>query len=82
MSNIKQSIKDLAYTEILVNCKVKACLNLFEPSLDEPATDPVDDWAENMAQRALQAGWSADADGRVLCPGHRHLAERPASAGD
>jgi len=75
MKNIRQSIQDLAYTEILVKCKVTACLSLFEPSLNEPATDPVDDWAEDMAQRAMQAGWSADAAGQVLCPSHRHLAD-------
>lgn len=82
MKNIKQSIQDLAYTELLIKCKVKGCLNLFEPSLDEPATDPVDDWAEKLAQRAIQAGWSADADGRVLCPSHRHLSDSPSSSHD
>lgn len=82
MKNIKQSIQDLAYTEIFVKCQVKGCLNLFEPSLDEPATEPVDDWAENMAQRAMQAGWSADANGCVLCPTHRHLADLPSSTKD
>jgi hypothetical protein len=82
MKNIKQFIQDLAYTEILIKCKVKGCLNLFEPSLDEPATDPVDDWAEKMAQRAMQTGWSADTSGRVLCPSHRHLADAPFSTKD
>ena len=77
MKKIKQALQDLAYTEILVKCKVKGCLNLFEPSLDEPATDPVDDWAEGMAQRALLAGWSADVNGQALCPIHRHLASEP-----
>jgi hypothetical protein len=60
--NIQQSLQDLAYTELLICCKVKACSNLFEPSLNEPATDPVDDWAINMALRAMHDGWSADAE--------------------
>jgi hypothetical protein len=78
MKNIQQSIQDLAYTELLVRCKVNACLNLFEPSLDEPAKDPVDDWAQTMALRAMQDGWSADSEGRVLCPAHQHLVHDPA----
>lgn len=82
MRNIKKSVQDLAYTELLVICKVRACLNLFEPSLDEPATDPVDDWAESMAERAIEAGWSADVDGRVLCPTHRHFSDLPSSIED
>jgi hypothetical protein len=82
MQTIKQSIQDLAYIEIIVSCQVKGCLELFEPSLDEPATDPVDDWAENMARRAIQAGWSADADGLVLCPSHTHLADAPSTIKD
>jgi hypothetical protein len=57
--------------ELLVTCSVEGRLSLFEPTLSEPATDPVDDWAEGMAQRAIQAGWSADPDGHVLCPAHR-----------
>ena len=53
MRNIKQTIHDLADTEILIKCRAAGCLNLFEPSLNEPATDPVDDWAEDMTERAI-----------------------------
>jgi len=82
MNSVKRHIQDLAYIELLIKCKAIGCLNLFEPSLDEPATVPVDDWAENMAERAMRAGWSAHADGRVLCPIHRHLADKPSPAND
>jgi hypothetical protein len=71
MSSIEQAIQDVAYGEIFLVCKVADCLKLFEPSLNEPATDPVDKWAEDIARRAFNAGWSVDASGRVLCPEHR-----------
>ena len=71
MSDITHAIQELAYIELLVVCKVKGCLTLFEPSLEEPATDPVDEWAADIALRAVQAGWSVHPDGRVVCPIHR-----------
>lgn len=66
-------IEDLAYTVIIVSCQTPGCLNLFEPSLDEPFTDPIDLWAAEIAVRARHAGWSTGADGSVHCPAHGGL---------
>jgi len=66
-------IEDLAFTVILVSCQAPACQNIFEPSLIEPFTDPIELWAVDIAVRARQAGWSAGADGAVHCPAHGEL---------
>jgi len=66
-------IEDLAFTVILVSCHTPACQNIFEPSLIEPFTDPIEQWAVDIAVRARQAGWSAGADGTVHCPAHGEL---------
>lgn len=66
-------IEDLAYTVILISCQTVGCPNMFEPSLNEPFTDPIDLWAVDMAVRARQAGWSTGADGSVHCPAHGEL---------
>ncbi|ANH68025.1 hypothetical protein [Mitsuaria sp. 7] len=64
------AVANLAYCELLITCQVGGCRGLFQPTLDERATDPVEEWAATMAERARQAGWSVSVDGRVLCPGH------------
>jgi len=66
-------IEDLAYTVIIVRCQTPGCLNMFEPSLDEPFTHPIDSWATEIAVRARQAGWINGADGSVHCPAHGEL---------
>jgi len=81
MNSIEEAIREVTYVEILVTCKAAGCLKLFEPSLKEPAADPVDKWAEDMARRAFNAGWSADTSGRVLCPEHRDTVGPPSSPG-
>ena len=73
MSNFERAIEDHAYVQVIINCSVGGCLTLFEPSLDEPFTDPIDEWAKEMAKRAVDAGWAADTSGKVLCPKHRQL---------
>ena len=73
MTILSDPIADVAYTELLIACQVDGCPNVFQKSLEEPATDPVELWATAMAKLAREAGWSTDATGRVLCPTHRHL---------
>lgn len=81
MNRIERSIQEVAYGEIFLTCKAVGCLNLCEPSLKEPATDPVDKWAEDIARRAFIAGWSTDASGRVLCPKHQETEGNPSRPG-
>ncbi|WP_158279171.1 hypothetical protein [Acidovorax sp. CF316] len=66
-------IEDIAYTVIIVSCQTPGCLNLFEPSLAEPFTDPIDQWAAEIAVRARKAGWTVGSDGCVHCPTHSEL---------
>lgn len=70
MSKPEEAMETLAYSELLISCQVEGCGSVFQPTLDEPATDPVEEWAKGMANRAREAGWSESADGRVLCPKH------------
>ena len=69
-------IEDLAFTVILVSCQTPGCQAIFEPSLNEPFTDPIESWASDIAVRARQAGWSAGGDGTVHCPTHGDLEQR------
>ena len=59
-----------AFCKLLISCCEERCAILFEGCLDQPATDPVDCWAEEMARRARTAGWGVDYRDRVLCPSH------------
>jgi hypothetical protein len=70
MSKTEDAIQSLAYAELLIACQIDGCGNVFQPTLTEPATDPVERWAERMANRARQVGWSVNGAGRVLCPIH------------
>jgi hypothetical protein len=60
-----------AYCMTIIDCDVAGCYETFEDSLNEPATNPVEDWAADMTLRARKAGWSSNDDGQVLCPNHR-----------
>lgn len=70
MNMREDAMETLAYSELLITCQVDGCSNVFQPTLDEPATDPVEEWAKDMSDRARKAGWSVSNDGRVLCPIH------------
>lgn len=70
MNKPEDAMETLAYSELLISCQMDGCSNVFQPALDEPATDPVEEWACHMTSRARRAGWSVGADGRVLCPRH------------
>ena len=70
MNNPLQAMETLAYSELLITCQMDGCNHVFQPTLNEPATDPVDDWAKRMTELARKAGWSVSVDGRVLCPIH------------
>ena len=63
-------IQEQAFGALLITCDADSCPNLFADCLSEPATDPVNVWAADMATRARSAGWSTDQVGRVLCPNH------------
>jgi hypothetical protein len=65
-------LEEMAFCELLISCQWDECGTIFQSSIDEPATDPVEIWAANMAQRAAESGWIADGSGRVLCPNHSH----------
>jgi len=70
MSTASDHIAEIAYTELVIACAAPGCSSIFEPSLSEPATDPVEAWAVDMAGRARQAGWRAGPLATVLCPAH------------
>jgi len=70
MSASGDPIEALAFTELVIACQVDGCRNIFEKSLEQPATDPVHEWSCSMARSARVGGWSADPAGRVLCPVH------------
>lgn len=70
MNEPDQVIETLAYSELLITCQADGCSHVFQPTLDEPATDPVEVWAKRMTGLARKAGWAVGIDGRVLCPIH------------
>ena len=71
MNNPDDTIAEIAFAELIISCQMDYCNAIFQPTLDEPATDPVEEWAQRMANHACRAGWSLDTDGRVKCPKHR-----------
>lgn len=72
MSELPDPIETLAFTELLISCQAESCPNVFQKSLEEPATDPVEMWSRKMARLAREAGWVSDSTGLVLCPTHAH----------
>lgn len=77
MKSTEDPIATLAFAEIFISCQMDKCPEIFWPSVEEHATDPVDEWASRMTTRARAAGWMSSSDGLVLCPihGKRHDAE-------
>lgn len=63
-------IADQAFCELMISCEIGDCLNLLQTCLDEPATDPVEAWAERMAHIARERGWRVSDAGRVVCLEH------------
>lgn len=76
MTTKKTRLKDIVYGELLLQCGDKACIQIFAPTLDEPACDPVERWSYQMAERALEAGWSVGMDGNARCPMHPDVENR------
>lgn len=70
MRESSDPIEALAFAELVIACQFDGCRNIFEKSLEQPATDPVHEWSIDMARSARENGWSADPAGRVLCPTH------------
>lgn len=68
------AIVALAYAEPLIACQMAGCWHVFQESLEDPAIDPVVDWASKRAGLARDSGWSAGSAGRILCPRHGELA--------
>jgi len=54
----------------MISCQHPGCSRLFDPSVRNPATDPVEEWAEVVAHDARAAGWKVGASGRVECGKH------------
>jgi hypothetical protein len=75
MNTATDPIFDIACAELLISCQVESCQNLLPKSIEQPATDPVEAWAEIMTKLAHEAGWTSNADGQVLCPQHAYLAK-------
>ena len=73
MSDSSDPLVNIAFTELLIACQVDGCPNVFKKSLEEPATDPVEEWSEAMARSARSEGWAVDSEGRVLCPVHARM---------
>ncbi|MDA8448048.1 hypothetical protein [Paracidovorax valerianellae] len=70
MSELNDPIENLAFAELIISCQMDGCLNIFQKSLEEPATDPVEKWSAKMSGLARAAGWGSDRKGKVLCPIH------------
>lgn len=63
-------LQEIVHGELLLQCGAESCGQVFAPTLEEPASDPVEPWADRMASRALEAGWSVGKDGHARCPMH------------
>jgi hypothetical protein len=57
MSDFQDPIEVLAYCELLICCQMLGCSNIFEPSLANPAIDPVEiGQSKRQSTRANQGG--------------------------
>lgn len=70
MNLSKDPIALLAYSELMISCQVNGCIEDLQESLVTTASDPVDEWANSMSEKARSLGWSSDSNGSVLCPKH------------
>lgn len=70
MFQIDSAIETQAFGELLITCQALGCFRIFEPCLEQPAFDPVEDWAHRMTALATAEGWTGDFSGKVLCPLH------------
>lgn len=73
MKALDDPIVAQAYSELMINCQREGCLEDYSESLNQPAEDPVEKWALDMAEKARLSGWSSNKDGVVLCPIHSKL---------
>jgi YD repeat-containing protein len=53
---------------LLIACQLNGCSNVFRPTLTEPASDPVEEWAERMANAADSVSYAYDNAGRLNRP--------------
>ena len=67
---MKDSIAIQAYTELMINCQSKGCVEDFTESVEQCAREPVEEWALYMAMQARKAGWTSNEKGEVFCPLH------------
>jgi len=72
------AIWEQAYVGLLIHCQHPGCGEVLERCLTEEATEPVEGWADVMADQARSDGWEIVIDGRVEC-GRHHVALRPIS---
>ena len=59
-----------AFNELMISCEVSDSCEDFELCFEKPVSDPVEDWAVEMALAARKAGWYVDGEGRVVCPSY------------
>lgn len=64
------AIEEMAFNELLISCQFDGCDIIYEPSILKPATDPVEAWAAEMAEGAIQSGWTVNESGAVFCKKH------------
>jgi len=70
MKILEDVIEIQAYSELMISCQIKDCVEDFDSSLTQAAQDPVEKWAVDMAKKARLAGWTANNQGLVVCPKH------------
>lgn len=72
--DLEDAIAIQAYTELMISCQIPGCTEDFDECFRSPAKDPVERWANEMADMARREGWGVD-DGRVVCS--RHFQRKP-----
>jgi hypothetical protein len=56
-------IQEMAYLHLSVHCE--KCGIDFE--VNEEASEPVEEWAQRVAEGAVEQGWSCLNDGTIIC---------------
>ncbi|MCW3116491.1 MAG: hypothetical protein JWM28_573 [Chitinophagaceae bacterium] len=67
---MKDNIANQAYTELMISCQSKGCVEDFTASVEQCAREPIEEWALYMAAEARKAGWESNEKGKVFCPAH------------
>lgn len=73
MSELDDPIVNQAYCELVISCQYDGCNEDYRYSLEQTATDPVEEWAKSIADKARSDGWTSSKKRLVLCPYHSKL---------